>query len=84
MDLDADDGDVDESVEATRGRANLKVFWRVTGAEMEVPLPVMTAVAEEGRPGMWGGTEKVRVDAAERAKRCTRLHIRAKSMTTVG
>lgn len=52
MGFDVDDGEVVESVGATRGRVNMKLFWRVTGAEMEVPLPVMTAVAEEGRAGM--------------------------------
>ena len=52
MGFDVDDGDAVDSADATRGRVNLKLFWRVTGAEMEMPLPVMTAVAEDGRAGM--------------------------------
>ena len=50
--FDVDNSDNDGSVEAIRGRVNMKLFWRVTGAEMEVPFPVMTAVAEDGRAGM--------------------------------
>ena len=50
--FDVDEGEVLVSAGATRGRVNLKLFWRVTGAEREMPLPVMTAVAEEVRAGM--------------------------------